>query len=630
MSAAVKDQSEEQAGSERRRGIIADITRLRMLWPYLRADKRLILFAGALIPMISGVETALPLVLKQTIDHGIVGKDMPALLRYAAWYLLLILLAYAARSAQSVATALAVLRMIKTMREKLFWHVMSLKAAFHDRSMSGALVTRATSDFDNLSETLNMGVLTSVVDVAVLIGCIGGMFTLNWRLALCALVILPVVGAVVQWFSKGLKAAMLQARVKIAALNAFTQECLFGHTTIKLLSAEARAESEYHLLNIEYRDAQMGSVILDATMFAVLDGIASITLGLVLWVVVAGVTKTSLAQPSWGDALSAGVIVAFVAYIQQLFEPLKQLGNKMAMLQGAFTSIDRIFGVLGRGEQVHGTVVLDTLRGDVTFEHVSFGYGDVQVLKDVSFTLKAGQSLALVGATGSGKSTIVKLLAKLYDGYTGRILVDGYDLTELEPQALRQLLAIVPQDIVLFDGSIAFNIGLGLPGATPERIARAAKQASAEAFIARLPKGLNEDIKEQGSNLSHGQRQLLAFARALVKAPNLVILDEATSSIDRESERTIQEATQSLLKDRSVIVIAHRLSTIRQCDHILVVDKGRIVEAGNHVELLAKRGAYFDLYKGFVAAESSELQGDSSDLIQKQGAPEALRPPGLS
>jgi len=580
--------------------MIADIADLRLLWPYLRADKRLMIIAGILIPMISGLETVLPLVLKQTIDHGILGKDTHALLLYAALYLGIILAAYAARSLQAVVSSLAVLRMIKTLREKLFLHVMGLKAAFHDHSMSGALVTRATSDFDNLSESLNMGVLTSVVDVAVLVGCIAGMFTLNWRLALCALVILPVVGGVVQWFSKGLKAAMLLARIKIAALNAFTQECLYGHTTIKLLTAEVSAEGKYDVLNTQYRDAQMGSVVLDATMFAVLDGIASITLGLVLWVVVAGVTKQSLIQPSWGDALSAGVIVAFVAYIQQLFEPLKQLGNKMAMLQGAFTSIDRIFGVLAKGDKVAGELKLPALRGDLVFERVSFAYGEGLVLDDISFALKSGESLALVGATGSGKSTIVKLLAKLYDGYLGKIILDGHDLSLLEPHELRQLLAIVPQDIVLFDGTIAFNIGLGLPGITRERIAEAARQASADGFISRLPLGLDEVIKEQGSNLSHGQRQLLAFARALVKAPNLVILDEATSSIDRESEGIIQRATQNLLKGRTVIVIAHRLSTIRQCDNILVIDKGRIVESGSHTQLLAKRGAYFALYQGFA------------------------------
>ena len=615
MSAAPPDKSEEKgayAAGAKRRGIWVDLVGLRLLWPYLRADKRLIMIAAVLIPLISGLETSLPLVLKHTIDHGIIGRDPHALLLSSGLYLIIVLAGYAARSGQSIATSLAVLRMIRTIRHKLFIHVMELKASFHDHSMSGALVTRATSDFDNLSESLNMGVLTSIVDVAVLAGCIGGMFLLNWRLALCALIILPVVGAVVQWFSKGLKAAMLKARIKIAALNAYTQECLYGHTTIKLLTGEAAAESQYHVLNTEYRDAQMGSVVLDATMFAVLDGIASITLGLVLWVVVSGVTKQSLTTPSWGDALSAGVIVAFVAYIQALFEPLKQLGNKMAMLQGAFTSIDRIFGVLNRGDAIGGTVKLERLRGDVAFDHVSFGYGADLVLQDVSFTLHSGESLALVGATGSGKSTVVKLLAKLYDGYSGEIRLDGHALTTLEPHALRRMLAVVPQDIVLFDGTIAFNISLGLPGISREQVVRAAQQASADGFIDRLPRGYDEEIKEQGANLSHGQRQLLAFARALVKEPNLVILDEATSSIDRESEAVIQAATQSLLKGRTVIVIAHRLSTIRQCDKILVVDKGRIVEAGNHQELLAKRGAYAELYQGFVAAEGDDAAAMAS------------------
>lgn len=591
------------AHNTEKKGLAAEFLGLAKLWPYLKAEKKLITVSVLLIPLISGLDTGLPLILKYAIDHGIVQKDLSALTLAAAGFGATVILSYFSRSGQSIATAVAVHRMIRRLRMKLFGHVLSLNASYHDRSMSGALVTRATSDFDNLSESLNMGVLTSVIDIAVLIGCVAGMFILDWRLALTALLILPIVFVVVQYFSKAMKTAMLKARVKIAALNAYTQECFYGHQTVKLLTGEAETAHQYGIFNREFRDAQMGSVVLDALMFAVLDGIASITTGLALWFVVSDKLP--------GAALSAGVLVAFVQYVQQLFEPLKQLGNKMAMLQGAFTSIDRVFGILGESARIEGSQPVAKIEGDVEFQHVSFTYqtknqgedakgGAGRILSEINFKLQRGHTLALVGATGSGKSTLVKLLAKLYDGYDGRILLDGKDLRELDPEALRSAMAIVPQDIVLFDGSIAFNIGLGRPGITRQDIEAAAEQVGADDFIRRLPHGLDHEIKEQGSNLSHGQRQLIAFARALARKPGLVILDEATSSIDPESEATIQRAIARILKGRTVIVIAHRLSTIRQCDEILVVDKGRVVESGRHDELLAKQGAYFGLHQAFA------------------------------
>lgn len=573
-------------------GLWQEFAGLRRLWPYLRTERRLVIIAVVLIPLISVLQTVLPLILKRTIDEGILGGSQDALVTGAVLYGLAVLGEYGARAGQSVVTNLAVLRMIRELRQRLFHHVMRLKAAFHDRSLSGALVTRATSDFDNLSESLNMGVLTSVVDIAVLIGCVVGMFVLSWKLALGTIIVLPIVAVIVQWFSKALKTAMLKARVKIAALNAYTQECLYGHQTVKLLTAEGEATRTYDRLNKEFRDAQMGSVVLDALMFAVLDGIASVTVGLVLWIVV---RDTQIAE-----TVTAGVLVAFVAYVQQLFEPLKQLGTKMAMLQGAFTSIDRIFGLLGRDERIEGGAPVPHLHGAVRFEHVSFSYGAEPVLRDVAFELTAGHSLAIVGATGSGKSTIVKLLAKLYDGYSGKILLDGHDLRDLDPMALRERMAIVPQDIVLFDGTIAFNIGLGLAEISRDRIVDAARQVGADRFIDKLPGGLDFEIREQGANLSYGQRQLLAFARALARDPGLVILDEATSSVDPGSEAVIQAAIARILKGRTVIVIAHRLSTIRQCDRILVMDKGRVIEGGKHDELIAAKGPYFQLHEAFT------------------------------
>jgi ATP-binding cassette subfamily B multidrug efflux pump len=590
------EQQEQQEVAASRRGFFAELAGLSKLWPYLRSQKKLIVVAALMVPIISALQMGLPLILKYSIDHGILERDSKALFWSAVLFFVCVLAEYGVRASQSVLSSLAVHRMIKSLRSKLVRHVLKLKCSFHDKTLSGSLVTRATSDFDNLSESLNMGVLTSVVDLAVLLGCIIGMFVLDWHLAIWAVLVVPFVGMIVQWFSKGLKTTMMKARVKIATLNAYTQECLYGHATIKTLVAEKDAGKKYDELNIEYRDAQMGSVVLDAFMFAVLDGIASITIGLVLWLIVKEFWSEGAAS-----VISVGVVIAFVQYIQQLFEPMKNLGNKMAMLQGAFTSIDRIFTILGKDDFVSGNGEPGKVEGRLSFKHVSFSYSNQgsPILHDVSFSINPGESLAIVGATGSGKSTIIKLVSKLYDGYQGSIALDDHEISYLDPQKVRQHIAIVPQDIVLFDGTIAFNISLNHPGITREQIIHVCKKLGADRFIERLPDTYEFRIKEQGANLSHGQRQVLAFARAMVRNPELIILDEATSSVDPGSEEIIQKATNTMLAEKTVIVIAHRLSTIRKCTNILVLERGRIIEEGSHAELVAKKGAYFGLSTAF-------------------------------
>jgi len=538
------------------------------------------------------MQVVIPLVLKWSIDSGVAKNDTRVIVVGGLGFLGAVLVEYALRSGQSLATAVAVHRMIKTLRKHLITHILGLSAAFHDKSLSGAMVTRATGDFDNLSESLNMGVLTAVVDCAVLVGIVAGMFALSVPLALVAVATLPLLGWIIAAFSSALKKAMLKARRKIAVLNAYTQECLYGSATLKALTAETTASRKYDQLNHDYRKAQMESVVLDSLMFAVLDGISSIAIGFIFWLI---------AKRWFDDAhFSIGVIVAFALYMQQLFEPLKQLGNKMAMLQGAFTSIDRIFSILDEKQNNEGASTPPQLRGDICFSDVTFSYrGDDPnpVLKNVSFSVKGGESIAFVGATGSGKSTVIKLLTKLYTGYKGLITIDDIDLNTIDAQSLRHQIATVPQDIVLFDGTISFNIGLGLEGISQSDIERAAKVVQASNFIEKLPGGFNFVVREQGSNLSHGQRQLIAFARALARNPAIVVLDEATSSVDPECEQAIQSAIETILKDRSLIVIAHRLATIMKCNKIVVMGQGKILEMGAHQELLAKKGAYWDLHQ---------------------------------
>ncbi|MGE0174297.1 MAG: ABC transporter ATP-binding protein [Oligoflexales bacterium] len=576
----------------------ADFRLLAKVWPFLKEERRFVIVTMLLIPVVSLLAMALPLVTKHTIDEGVLKGDYKYVTYGATVYFVLVVSEYLVRAAQTLLTARSVHRMVRNMRMHLVRHVLTLAPKFHDQNLSGALVTRATSDFDNLSESLNQGVLTAIVDVVVLTGAVVGLFVLDAKLALSVLVILPLVSIIVVTFSKAMKKAMLAARVKIAALNAYTQECLMGSVTIKLLNAQKYVSRKFLDMAIDYRDAQMRSVVLDAFMFSVLDGISAITLGVVLWFAISQIPGQQ------DNAVSLGVMVAFVSYIQNIFEPLKQLGNKIAMMQGVFTSLDRIFSLLERTDFIQGTDTSPLRSGHIKFDNVSFSYqgkdNAKKQLNGINFEVKDKGSLAIVGKTGSGKTTIIKLLSKMYEGYEGRITIDGTDIAAIDPHYLRQNIAIVPQDVALFEGTIAFNVSLGEAKYSDQEIEQACRLVGAHDFISALPQGYQTSIREGGHNLSQGQRQLIAFARALLKRPVLVILDEATSAIDPVSEQAIQKATLTLLKSFTVIVIAHRLSTIKHCDEIILIDKGTVSEHGSHDELLDRKRAYFNLYNALA------------------------------
>ena len=560
--------------------LFRDIIGLKRIWPYIRDRKALLVVSLILVPVIAGLQFLLPQVLRTAIDDGILAKDSQALLMGGLFYFILLILEYFVRVGQTLSSATIVHRMILRMRRSLVRHITNLSSRFHDKNKSGALATRATSDFDNLSESLNQGVLTAIVDISTLAGSIVGLFVLSKELALIVFALLPVVAVIVIQFSRILKRTMLAARTKIAALNAFAQEAIVGIQTVKILNAEEATKKKFSGMALGYRNAQMKSVIVDAFLFALLEGIAAVTVGVVLWF--------SVSNRDVNAALTIGVLVAFVQYIHNVFEPLKQLANKIAMLQGAFVALDRIFYLFDKNDFLKGDEKVESVKGDLEFRGVSFKYDyDSQIiLSNVSFKMKAGESVAIVGRTGSGKSTILKLIAKLYDGYSGDIFLDGRQLNRLDGNALRKCIAVVSQDITLFKGSLAFNISLGDPTISEENIRNVADKVGIWPFIESLPGGLNYLVEEQGRNFSLGQRQLISFARALVKNPDLIILDEATASVDPKSEEFIQKGIDHIIKERTVLVVAHRLSTISSCDNILVLEGGRLIEQGSHEFLL--------------------------------------------
>jgi len=570
-----------------------EIKKLRRLWPFIKKERAVFCVTATLVPMISFMQLLQPLILKHAVDEGVMKSDFHQLTHYAVLFFIFVICEYLCRCGQSIATTVGVERMILKMRIKLATHLLYQSLQFHHRNLSGVLVTRSTSEFDNLSESLNEGVLQSAVGIVAIIGCVIGMISLHPLLGILSALMLPVAVWSISFFSQKIKISLLEARKVLAQLNGYTQECLQGMATIKVLVAENFASRKFKVLSENFRKAQMNSVTFDSILFSFLDGISSVTIGLILWVI--------LSRLGHDSTLTAGIIVAFVRYLQQMFDPLKQLGQTIALLQGVFTSTERIFGLFDQNEVIHGNKILPSIEGRIVYSNLNFSYhgpaknGNGFSLKNINLKFEPGQSIALVGPTGGGKSTLVKLLTKQYEGFTGELNIDGHDIRQLEPFALRRMIAIVPQDLVLFSGTLAFNIGLDHPSVSLDAIKKAANLVGLDNFIQSLPRTYDFEIDEEGTNLSAGQKQLIVFARALARDPQLVILDEATSALDPLSEKLVQEALERIFKQKTVIVIAHRLSTIRHCNKIVVIQHGKVLEEGTHEELLANQSLYYSL-----------------------------------
>ena len=511
-------------------------------------------------------------------------------------YLGSLFLAFAVLYWQSYLMQMMGQRIMYDLRREVFARFQRLAVPYFDRNPIGRLVTRVTSDIDALNELFTAGLVSIFGDLALLLGIVGVLFWLDWKLALVTFSILPLLLVLTLWFKVKARDSYREVRVKIARINAFLQEHITGMQVIQLFNREARAAEEFGEINRDHRDANVRAIFYYAVYYPAVELITAFGVGLIVWY--GGLSVMA-------GALSLGALIAFLQYAQRFYQPLSDLSDKYNILQAAMAASERTFRVLDTPiaiasppEAYRPSGPPGAVAGEIAFEDVSFAYKEGEpVLREVSFRVAPGETLAIVGHTGAGKSTLANLLLRYYDVSAGRVTVDGVDVRDWDLQALRRSIGLVLQDVFLFAGTVARNIRLDEERIDDERLRWAAREAQALGFIERLPGGFEAPVKERGAGLSVGQKQLIAFARALAFDPRVLILDEATSSIDTETEQLIQQALERLLAGRTNLVIAHRLSTVQKADRILVLHKGEVRELGTHQELLARRGIYWKLYQ---------------------------------
>ncbi len=483
---------------------------------------------------------------------------------------------------------------IRDIRIRLFAHLVSLRVKFFDKTPIGRLVTRTISDVETLDDVFSEGLAAMAGDLLQILFILGFMFYENWRLALVSLSTIPLMLLATYVFKEKIKVAFNDVRNAVSNLNSFVQEHITGMNVVQIFGNEKREFEKFRAINDEHRDAHLKSVLYYSVYFPVAEIIAAMGIGLLVWYSAKGV----LNQAETG--ITVGTLTAFIMYVQMFFRPIRMIADRYNTLQMGIVSSSRIMNLLDDKEHLvtGGQHEPESVKGEVSFEHVWFAYNDADyVLKDINLEIRPGETIALVGATGAGKSSVINLLNRFYEIQRGCIKVDGVDIKEFDLTSLRKNIGIVLQDVFLFSDTIRYNITLGNEEVTEEMILHAADLVGARKFIERLPGGLDYNVMERGATLSVGQRQLVSFIRAMVYDPRILVLDEATSSVDHETEVMIQEAIEKMMTNRTSIVIAHRLSTIQKADKIILLDKGEIKEAGTHDELLALDGYYTQLHK---------------------------------
>jgi ATP-binding cassette, subfamily B, multidrug efflux pump len=583
---------------------------MRRLLGYLRPYRRQVVIAVVAIIGHSCLELAPPYMTKLAIDRYIPARDLSGLGVMAGFYLVVLVASFILEYIQTWTMQATGQRIMFDMRMQMVEHLQRLDLRFYDRNPVGRLMTRVTTDVDVLNDLFTSGVVSVFGDVFTLVGIMVVLVWMDWRLALVAFSVLPLIALITQWFRVNVRETYRAVRTWIARINAYLQERLTGMATVQLYRREQRDFDAFDEIDGQHRDANVRSMFYYAAFYPGVELVSALAASLILWVGGGWVVN--------GDGLTLGALVAFLQYSQRFFRPISDLSEKFNLLQGAMASSERIFALLDTPVEITSPVRTEVRRsgpvdtpapvGVIRFEHVTFSYVEGEpVLRDVSFEVRPGQRVAIVGATGSGKTTIVSLLLRFYEVQQGRITIDGVDIREMELAALRRLFGLVLQDVYLFSGTIGGNVRLGNDSITDADVRRALDAVHASRFIDRLPQGVNTPVTERGATFSSGQKQLLSFARALAFDPKVLILDEATSSVDTDTELLIRDALKVVMRGRTTIAIAHRLSTIQDMDRILVLHKGELRESGTHQELLAARGIYHRLY---------QLQFESTAALQ--------------
>jgi len=581
----------EEAVSER----MLDRRLLRRLFGYLRPHRASVAFAGVLVLLDSLIGLLGPYLTKQAIDHGIRHRDRVFLDEMALVYLATIAVGLGLGYLHLQVLQRIGQQAMVALRLDLFRKLQRLPVGYFDRNPTGRVMTRVTNDVDALNELFTAGVVGVFGDLCALIGIVVAMISLNAELLAVTFSVLPLIVIVTLLFRSRIRRSFRDVRGKLARMNGFLNENVGGMATVQILNREARSFEAFRRVNGEHRDANLRAVFIHALFFPALELVAAIAVSLIVWY--------GGRQVMW-TGITLGTLVAFIQYTQRFFRPISDLSEKYGILQQAMASAERIFGLLDTSEDpmLHRRAAAPAVKrpflGRVEFDRVWFAYRDDHwVLQDVSFTIAPGEKVAVVGATGSGKTTLTNLLLGFYQPQRGTIRVDGRDLREWDIRELRRHFAISLQDVFLFTGSVESNLRMGQPDLTRADIERAVREVHVDRSIARLPQGLDTEVRERGATLSGGERQLLTFARALARNPEILILDEATSAVDTGTELLIQDALRRLLVGRTALVIAHRLSTIQDVDRILVLHHGRIRESGTHAELLGTGGIYARLYE---------------------------------
>ena len=577
---------------------------MKRLLVYLVPYRTTVMFAFFLIVVESALEIAFPLMTMLAVDNYMATGDLNGLLLIALAYFGLLVVKLGVGFVQTYLLQSTGQKIMFDIRRQIFNHIQTLSTSFFDKNPVGRLITRVTSDVEVLNDMFSAGIVSVFGDILTLTGIMIALLIMNWRLALIVLAVVPLIMVVTAVFRAKARDGYRRVRIAVARISAFLQEHITGMSVIQLYNRERKSAQKFAAINREHLRANLDSIMAYAVFYPAVELLSAVAIAMIVW---------NGGGQVLADTLTLGALIAFFQFSERFFRPIRDLSEKYNILQSAMASSERIFNLLDTKPAIVSPAMPRAIpskgsasRGTVEFRNVSFAYNDDDwVLKDVSFEVGSGESVAIVGHTGAGKTTVTNLMTRFYDIQKGQILLDGVDIATIDLDSLRGRFAVVLQDVFMFSGTLGSNIRLG-SGISEERVLQAVEDVNLGSYLRTLEDGLNHPVNERGTTLSVGQRQLVAFARALAHDPEILILDEATSSVDTETEQQIRKAIDRLMTGRTSIVIAHRLSTIQRCDKIIVMHKGRIREVGTHQELLAERGLYFKLYR--LQYKEQELQ----------------------